>query len=188
MMEELDEAINEGLAQNPKSAPDLFRHMEGNGYKGSLPTLKRRLQHRGIRLSLNNDDKRLQNLHLLHLVANTIDRTGAVYGRKMMCGALRAVGVAMSAPRVGRALNSANPFYQQLRRHNLAVQVNPQPYRSIAFGERMHMDQNEKLQPYGCCLVMAVDGHSGMVVASEFFYASAFHLLKVYIPHRIRFQ
>ena len=42
--------------------------------------------------------------------------------------------------------------------------INPVPYRSHYFGEKLHVDQNEKICMFGATHVCAVDGHSGMIV------------------------
>ncbi len=42
-------------------------------------------------------------------------------------------------------------------------QVNPIPYTATYFGEKLHIDQNEKLIMYGVTLC-AIDGFSGKTV------------------------
>ena len=43
-------------------------------------------------------------------------------------------------------------------------QLNPAPYRSHYFGEKLHIDQSENLM-FGVTHICAVDGHSGKIVA-----------------------
>ncbi len=43
-------------------------------------------------------------------------------------------------------------------------QVNPIPYTATYFGEKLHIDQNEKLIMYGVTHVCAIDGFSGKIV------------------------
>ena len=42
--------------------------------------------------------------------------------------------------------------------------MNPIPYRSEYFGEKLHLDQNEKLAMFGVTHVLAVDGYSRKIV------------------------
>lgn len=42
--------------------------------------------------------------------------------------------------------------------------INPVPYSAKYFGEKLHIDQNEKLVLFGVTHVCAVDGYSGMIV------------------------
>lgn len=43
--------------------------------------------------------------------------------------------------------------------------MNPSRYRADYFGEKLHLDQNEKLVMFGVTYVIAVDGYSSKVVA-----------------------
>ncbi|XP_041960404.1 uncharacterized protein LOC121718985 isoform X1 [Alosa sapidissima] len=45
-----------------------------------------------------------------------------------------------------------------------ARNLNPVPYRAEYFGEKLHMDQNEKLVMFGVTHAMAIDGYSGKLV------------------------
>uniref|UniRef100_UPI003AAFAF35 uncharacterized protein n=1 Tax=Centroberyx gerrardi TaxID=166262 RepID=UPI003AAFAF35 len=42
--------------------------------------------------------------------------------------------------------------------------LNPVPYNAAYFGQKLHMDQNEKMAMYGVTYVVAIDGYSGKVV------------------------
>ena len=46
---------------------------------------------------------------------------------------------------IGRALSVVSPLYQVQGNSNTAWQTNPFPYHSDYFGNKLHMDQNEKL-------------------------------------------
>ncbi len=35
------------------------------------------------------------------------------------------------------------------------------------FGQKVHVDQNEKLVMFGCTHACAIDGHSGMIITVE---------------------
>ena len=43
--------------------------------------------------------------------------------------------------------------------------TNPQLYHAECFGEKLHIDQNEKLGMYGVTYVLARDGYSGKIIA-----------------------
>ena len=43
--------------------------------------------------------------------------------------------------------------------------MNPVPYHASYFGQKLHVDQNEKLVMFGVTHICARDGYSGMVVA-----------------------
>lgn len=93
-------------------------------------------------------------------------QVGPTYGRKMMTGYLNSKhNTRIGQNRVGDALKVAAPNYHQRRRTNTARQVNPIPYRADYFGEKVHIDQNEKLVMYGVTHVAAIDGHSRFIVA-----------------------
>ena len=42
--------------------------------------------------------------------------------------------------------------------------LNPPPYTARFFGDKLHLDQNEKLAMYGVTHVIAVDGFSRKIV------------------------
>jgi hypothetical protein len=42
--------------------------------------------------------------------------------------------------------------------------INPVPYNATYFGEKLHVDQNEKLINFGVTHVCAVDGFSSKIV------------------------
>lgn len=42
--------------------------------------------------------------------------------------------------------------------------LNPSPYRAFYYGEKLHLDQNEKIGMYGVTHVVAVDGCSHKIV------------------------
>lgn len=91
-------------------------------------------------------------------------QVGATYGRKTMTGLLWSKGIVVSEQWVGKSLAIVSPVYQQARQTATARQTNPIPYRADYFGQKLHIDQNEKLQMYGVTHVCGVDGHSRMIV------------------------
>lgn len=91
-------------------------------------------------------------------------QVGPSYGRKMMTGLLASQGFSVSQRRVGAALRRVHPTYHGLRRTTTLQRTNPIPYRASYFGEKVHVDQNEKLVMFGCTHVCAIDGFSGKIV------------------------
>ena len=82
-----------------------------------------------------------------------------------MTGLLAADGIRVYQPRVGRALSRIDPINHHRRQTATHHLVNPTPYRSDYFGEKLHIDQNAKLVMFGITHICAVDGHSGKIVA-----------------------
>ncbi|XP_055360765.1 uncharacterized protein LOC114847823 [Betta splendens] len=89
---------------------------------------------------------------------------GPTYGRKMMTGYLKYKGVHACEERVGKALQAIQPQNHEARQHG-ARNLNPTPYRADYMGQKIHIDQNEKMVMYGVTHVVAIDGFSGKLVA-----------------------
>lgn len=51
------------------------------------------------------------------------------------------------------------------RRQQTLLQFNPIPYNANSYGEKLHIDQNEKLNMFGIVHILAVDGFSRKIVA-----------------------
>lgn len=81
-----------------------------------------------------------------------------------MTGLLASQGVHASQRRVGAALQRDNPSQHGLRQTSTLLRTNPIPYRANYFGEKLHIDQNEKLVMFGCTHVCAIDGYIGKIV------------------------
>ena len=81
-----------------------------------------------------------------------------------MCGFLASQGLKVSEARVGEALRVVRPDYHQMRVTGASGSLNPCPYRAEYFGEKLHIDQNEKLVMYGLTHICAIDGYSGKIV------------------------
>ena len=77
-----------------------------------------------------------------------------------MTGFLASKGFKISQRRVGASLKRVYPYYHSIRRNTLQQRTNPVPYNAAYFGEKLHVDQNEKLVLYGVTRVCAVDGFS----------------------------
>jgi hypothetical protein len=82
----------------------------------------------------------------------------------MMTGLLSAGGFRVAEKRVGTSLKKVSPAYHNRRVTNTHKRINPVPYFARYVGEKLHVDQNEKLVMFGVTHVCAVDGHSGMIV------------------------
>ena len=82
----------------------------------------------------------------------------------MVTGFLGSQGIRCSEKRVGRSLKRVTPEYHSRRMSNTHKQTNPIPYRADYFGQKVHIDQNEKLVMFGVTHICAVDGYSGKIV------------------------
>ena len=105
----------------------------------------------------------LTNAELDHIVSSRVRTVGHSYGRRSMQGLLRSQGMRVSQARIGSALRTF-PFAHAQRVANIVHHINPVPYRATFFGEKLHFDQNEKLNMYGVVHVLAVDGYSRKIV------------------------
>ena len=70
----------------------------------------------------------------------------------------------VSQRRVGESLQRVAPIQYALRRREATSLLNPLPYRANYFGEKLHLDQNEKCVMFGITHVVAVDGYSRKIV------------------------
>ncbi|KTG44478.1 hypothetical protein cypCar_00040036 [Cyprinus carpio] len=106
----------------------------------------------------------LPDAHLELEVAKAITETGPTYGRKMMKGYLAMKGVHAAETQIGSALRTMHQPYHEARRQG-ARNLNPIPYQADYMGQKVHMDQNEKLAMFGVTHVLAIDGFSKKIVA-----------------------
>ena len=70
----------------------------------------------------------------------------------------------VSEHRVAESLSRVAPIQHQQCQHSTQQLMNPIPYRVTAHGEKLHLDQNEKVVMYGMTHVVAVDGYSRKIV------------------------
>ena len=82
-----------------------------------------------------------------------------------MTGLLAADGIRVCQLRVGDSLQRIDPASHHRRYTTTYRLTNPIPYQSSYCGEKLHVDQNEKLVMFGVTHVCAVDGHSGKIVS-----------------------
>ena len=92
-------------------------------------------------------------------------KVGGNYGRKMMTGRLRSMGVSISERKVGNALKKICPSTQAERCMQAGRSFNPKLYKADYFGHELHVDQNEKFVMYGVTHVVARDGYSQMITS-----------------------
>ena len=81
-----------------------------------------------------------------------------------MKGFLASQGIRVAENRIGRSLKRLYPDDHNTRSLTTCHHINPTPYSALYFGEKIHIDQNEKLVMYGVTHVCAVDGFSGKIV------------------------
>ena len=83
----------------------------------------------------------------------------------MMTGLLASEGIRVCQLRVGQSLQRVNPAHHQRRMTRTHRLTNPVSYSAdYYFGEKLHIDQNEKLVMFGVTHVCGVDGYSGKIV------------------------
>ena len=83
-----------------------------------------------------------------------------------MNGYLRSKGRKISKGKVRKALRETNPNTSRGRSNIAARSLNPKVYNASYFGEKLHIDKNEKLVLYDVTYVCARDGYSGMITAA----------------------
>ncbi len=103
----------------------------------------------------------LDDPDLDHSVRLYIQRVGHAYGRRTMHGLLRSYGIQDSQARLAASMIRVAPIHYQARRHDTYRMLNPAPYRTTHYGEKLHLDQNEKLVMYH---VLAVNGYSRKII------------------------
>lgn len=95
------------------------------------------------------------------LVRRCVFSIGHTYGRHSLHGLLRSEGVHISQRRLGRSLRRTFPAAHSRRHQTAGRSINPIP---TFYGQKLHMDQNEKLVMYGVVHVVAIDGFSRRIV------------------------
>lgn len=93
-----------------------------------------------------------------------MNSVGHVYGRRTLQGLLRSCGVYVSQRRVAASLQRVAPLEYASRHFTTHRLLNPVSYRADHFGEKLHLDQNEKVAMFGVTHVLAVDGYSRKIV------------------------
>ncbi|XP_070532479.1 uncharacterized protein [Ptychodera flava] len=98
------------------------------------------------------------------IISRSIEQVGAAYGVKMMQGYLRSKGFMVGRYRVQASLRRVNPEYHERRRNDTVRQTNPIPYYAAYHGDKLHVDQNEKLVRFGVTEVVFSDGYSRQII------------------------
>ena len=93
-----------------------------------------------------------------------VNRVGHTYGRRTMQGLLRSRGVRVSQAKVAASLDRVAPIAHSLRQQATNRLLIPPPYYAQYFGDKLHLDQNEKCIVFGVTHVVAVDAYSRKIV------------------------
>ena len=92
-------------------------------------------------------------------------QVGHTYGRRMLKGMLESKGIKVSESRVAESLLRVAPSQYDQRRNDTLDRLNPSMYNAVYFGQKVHIDQNEKLKMFGVTHIIARDGFSGKIVS-----------------------
>ena len=106
----------------------------------------------------------LTERQLDHVVGKAVHCVGHSYGRKTMQGLLKSQGINVGQNRISHSLMRVAPGPMRGRQINIHQHLNPAPYHALYYGEKLHMDQNEKLNRFGVTHVLAIDGFSRKIV------------------------
>ena len=119
------------------------------------------------RLCSKYEIRKLTDDEIDGIVWRMIMSYGHFYGRAMMQGAIRSqYGTSLgcvSQRWISKSWQRVAPIEFGARRRDILEKANPIPYYAPYFGYKIHMDQNEKLQCYGCTHVVMIDGCPQMV-------------------------
>ena len=88
-----------------------------------------------------------------------------VYGRRTLTRVLASEGLKAGEKRVAESLRLVSPLYSQACRHSVARMTNPGTYQADYFGQKLHIDQNEKNVMFRAMHICAVEGFSCKIVA-----------------------
>ena len=105
----------------------------------------------------------LTESELDRIVSIAVQSVGNSYGRRTLHGFLRWRGV-HGQNRISMSLRQVAPAAMSRRRHLAHRLLNPHPYHASFFGEKLHIDQNEKHNRFGVTHILAVDGYSRKIV------------------------
>ena len=82
-----------------------------------------------------------------------------------MSGLLRSEGWRIGENQVGRSIKRVHPLHLQYRRTEANRHMNPHTYIAHYFGQKLHIDQNEKNIMFGVVHILAIDGYSSKIVS-----------------------
>ena len=159
-------AAFEGTIRQRIHCCDTYRQVSqylrtaSNSIRGlSARSVRRFCRLRGIHYRSNLSEDELDAI-----VHHFVSRVGHTYGKRSLHGLLHSEGIHVSQQRLGMSLFRTYPLALSQRRYTVLRSVNPVLYRAKFFGEKIHLDQNEKLAVYGIVHVAAVDGFSRKIV------------------------
>ena len=155
--QEISRLVEEGHTHRDISSLLMARHPNEKGL--SERNVRRFCSTYGIHYRCGLADEQL-DLE----VSRAVEVVGHTYGRKTMQGLLSSKGIHVGQNRVSKALRRVAPSAMNARERLAHRHLNPLPYRASFYGEKLHLDQNEKLGRYGVTHVLAVDGFSRKVV------------------------
>ena len=69
---------------------------------------------------------------------------------------------------IGIVLQAVHPDYHRMQLNGASRSLNPQPYRAACFGEKLHIDQNEKLVMFGVTHICAIDGWENCSICQQY--------------------
>ena len=125
-------------------------------FRGLLPrNIRRFCSRRGFVCRCIMDNWRLDNV-----VRSFVGCVGHCYGRRTMHELLCSRGICVSQSRLAAAMQRIAPIPYSTRQHDTQRLMNPFPYQAMYFGQKIHLDQNEKCAMFGVTHVVAIDGYS----------------------------
>ena len=144
-----------------------YSHSSIQQYISMNFNVRRGISLRSIRRYITDNQLvyRPNNDQLDQHVSQAITEGGVYYGRRMLQGTLRSNNIHAGEGRIRNAMLQVDPVNYNNRRTDSNRRFNPVPYNSQYFGHKLHIDCNEKLVHYGCVLIGAIDGYSGMIVS-----------------------
>jgi hypothetical protein len=83
----------------------------------------------------------------------------------MMFGYISSQGYLLTKHQTRESLKRVHPNNNRKRRSDAIRRSNPTPYNALYHGQKLHCDQNEKLQRYGCTFIAFSDGYSRKIVS-----------------------
>ena len=131
-------------------------NLTGESHGFAPRSIRRFCSARGIRCRGELDDSSLDNV-----VSCLVRRVGHSYGRQTMHGLLRSHGYRVSQSRIAMSLRHATPIQHTCSMHQF---LNPFLYQAHYYGDKLHLDQNEKCVMFGVTHVLAINGYSRKIV------------------------
>ncbi|XP_070567389.1 uncharacterized protein [Ptychodera flava] len=116
------------------------------------------------RYCLQHGIRRLQGQNLDRVVTDAVREVGPAYGLKTMKGYLTSKGIHVGRRRLAESMKRSAPDYHEHRRNDFVRRTNPIPYYASYHGNKLHVDQNEKLVMFGVTHIIFIDGYSRKIV------------------------